>query len=58
MNSNNILFLMIPGFNRTKQSWGKILSKLGEVYSYTPIFYTKYKKGLIENDFILRNHFE
>jgi len=61
MNSNNILFLMIPGFNGTKRSWGKIvsqLSKLGEVYSYTPIFYTKYKKGLTENDLILRNHCE
>ncbi len=58
MNSNNILFLMIPGFNGTKRSWGKIVSKLGEVYSYTPIFYTKYKKGLTENDLILRNHCE
>jgi len=52
---------MIPGLNGTKRSWGKIvsqLSKLGEVYSYTPIFYSKYKKGLTENDLILRNHCE
>lgn len=46
---------MIPGLGGTKRTWGKIVSqltKLGEVYSYTPIFYSKYKKGLTENDLI------
>ena len=52
---------MIPGLGGTKRSWGKIasqLSKFGEVYSYTPIFYSKYKKGLTEKDLILSNHCE
>jgi len=52
---------MIPGLDGTKRTWGKIisqLSKLGEVYSYTPIFYSKYKKSLTEKDIILSNHCE
>ena len=60
MDKENILFVMIPGFNSTKSIWGKKflskLSKLGEIYTYTPIFYTKSKKGLTDNELNLSLH--
>jgi pimeloyl-ACP methyl ester carboxylesterase len=57
---NNILFVLIPGFNSNKNVWGKKflskLEKIGDIYTYSPIFYKKTKFS--ENDLTLKNHCE
>ena len=58
--TNNILFVLIPGFNSNKNVWGKKflskLEKIGDIYTYSPIFYKKTKFS--ENELNLKNHCE